>query len=314
MPRAVGGPRLPYADLPAAVRAWVETSLGAPVAEARTQLGGMSPGCAVRLRTARGGRGFLKAVATGHADGTANLFRREIDVLSVLPPAPFRAPLLASYDDGEWVGMLLTDIEGRFPDLSAPGTADAAAVWRAVTAQSIELTPPSVRLPDLGSVAQTAQRYLEVWQSEIVAAPRRYLPGWAVRQLPALVARVIDLPARLPSETLCHWDVREDNLLVRADGSVVIVDWGMARPGPAWGDRFVLAVSWADTPGFDEVMLGWPGEPPPGTVTDLLLLIGGRLSWLAAQPGPPGLPTFTAFTRDMSRLLLSAAQRRLVTD
>lgn len=312
MLRAVGTARLPYADLPPDIRAWVEDSLRSSVLSAATQIGGMSPGCAVRLRTATGQRAFLKAVRSTTNEGTVALFRHEIDVLTVLPPADYRAPLLASYDDGEWVALLLADVDGRFPDLGDP--VDAAAVWEAVTAQSLELTPPPASLPDVGSVAATAERHLATWRVEIEPDPERYLPAWAVRRVPSLSAAVEDLPARLPSESLCHWDVREDNLLVRPDGSVVIVDWGQARLGPAWSDRFVLAVSWASSSRFDEVLIGWAGAPDPQLVTDLLVLVGGRLSWLAAQPAPAGLPTFPALTATVADALLSAARRRLAAD
>jgi aminoglycoside phosphotransferase (APT) family kinase protein len=53
--------------------------------------------------------------------------------------------------------------------------------------------------------------------------------------------RVRALPHQLPATTLCHFDIRDDNLLVREDGQAVVVDWGMARLGPAWTDLVLLA-------------------------------------------------------------------------
>ncbi len=65
----------------------------------------------------------------------------------------------------------------------------------------------------------------------------------------------------------------------------------MARLGPRWADRFSLAVQWGASPYFDQVMTGWPEAPDADLITDLLVLIGGRLAWLAAQPARLGLPT-----------------------
>ena len=308
MPRAFGV-RREFADVPAAVRAWVEAALGAQVVEAETQVGGLSPGGAARLRTAAGERAFVKAVGASLSDGTADLFRHEVVVLSALPDVPYRTRLRSSYDDGDWVGLLLDDVDGRFPDLSDAG--EAAAVWDTVSIQSAELLPPPTDLVGIGSLAQTAHRMVATWQAAIVAAPETYLPSWAVRRLPELLKRIVDLPDRLPSESLCHWDLREDNLLLRPDGSVVILDWGMARLGPCWADRFSVAVQWAALPYFDEVMTGWPWAPEADLITDLMVLIGGRLAWLAVQPARLGLPTMPALTGAVSRDLLIGARRRL---
>ncbi|MBA3252306.1 MAG: phosphotransferase [Geodermatophilaceae bacterium] len=214
------------------MRVWVEDALGAPVVEAETQVGGMSPGCAARLCTAAGARAFVKATGARLSDGTAELFRREIAVLSALPDVPYRTRLRSSYDD-DWVALLLDDIEGRFPDLT--DAADAAAVWDTVTVQSAELCPPPSALTDLPSLAETARRMVTTWRDAIVPSPERYLPLWAVSRVPELLDRIVDLPDQLPSESLSHWDLREDNMLLRPDGSVVILDWGWpgcVRAGP----------------------------------------------------------------------------------
>ena len=79
-PRAVGV-RAAYAAVPPPVRAWVDSTLGSPVVEAREQVGGMSPGCATRLTCADGTRAFVKAVGAELNPDTPGLFRREVGVL-----------------------------------------------------------------------------------------------------------------------------------------------------------------------------------------------------------------------------------------
>lgn len=303
-PRAVGL-RLPYEQVPAGVRRWVEIELGSPVVEARTQLGGMSPGCAARLRQGDGRRAFVKAVGVDLNPDTPDLFRYEIGVLRHLGPAPYRAGVVATYDDGRWVGLLLEDVDGRHPDLAT--MSDAEAVWATVMAQANELTPPPPGATAL-RLADTVQRWCVSWDR--ISAGSDCLPHWADEHLDVLRGRVRSLSDRLPVEALCHWDIRDDNLLVRIDGSVVVVDWGMSRLGPRWGDLFALSLEWAETPEFDRRIA--LTEADTGTVTDLLLGLGGHLAFRATEPAPTGLPTLrAAFQRREAARFLAGAGRRL---
>ena len=109
--------RTPYAEMPTALRAWVDQQLGRPVAgddpshrrhePRRGSHGG---------RKADGSRAFVKAVSADINPDTPTHFRHEITVLSALGPAPYRANLLGSYDDGHWVAMMLEDVDGDHPD------------------------------------------------------------------------------------------------------------------------------------------------------------------------------------------------------
>ncbi|WP_116949302.1 aminoglycoside phosphotransferase family protein [Jiangella endophytica] len=289
------------------MRDWVEASLGSPVVTTNEQSGGMSPGCATRLVTAGGRTAFVKAVGTSPSPGTPGLFRRETDVLRSLPPAPYRPALLAGYDDGDWVALLLEDVDGRPPDLADPHGADATAVRELVERQARELTPspPALtnrRLPDM------AERWRERW-AELAGTPEHVLPPWLTGHGAQLSSRVATLPERLAVESLCHWDVREDNLLVRPDGAPVIVDWGMSCLGPSWGDAFMLALTWVDTPAFDELMARWPVDPD--IVTDLLLAFAGSQAWRGAQPMKPGLPTLADYCRAEAARGFIGVRRRL---
>lgn len=292
------------------MRAWVAASLGSPVVTTREQSGGMSPGCATRLVTAAGTTAFVKATGAAQNARTLDLFRREVEVLTALralPPVPYRPALLDVYDDGDWVALLLADVDGRAPDLADPGGADANAVRDLVERQARELTPsPPVprerRMPDMA----------EIWRgrwADLAGAPDGILPPWTAGRIRDLYRRVATVPARLTDETLCHWDVREDNLLIRPDGAAVIVDWGMACLGPSWGDAFMLALTWVDTPAFDSLTAALPADPE--VVTDLLLTIAGSQAWRGAQPAPPGMPTFPGYCRAEAARAFAGVFRRL---
>ncbi|MGH3496674.1 MAG: hypothetical protein ACRDP1_04330 [Nocardioidaceae bacterium] len=306
LPRAAGL-RLPYQQLPAHVRRWVESALGAPVVQATTQAGGMSPGCAARLVLADGRRAFVKAVGDALNPVTPSLFRHEIEVLSHLGRVEYRPAVLDSYDDGRWVGLLFEDVEGTYPDLRLDSVADA--VWEAVATQSRELTPAPTGL-DIPTLVDQADRWNELGWVPLMSNPGAYLPAALAGKADQLAERVGAVGNRVDVSSLCNWDIRNDNLLQRPDGSIVIVDWGMARLGPGWGDLLALSLEWAETPVFDDRMAAVV-DADPAVVTDLLLGLGGMLAYRATLPAPVGLPSLNEFRRTESARFLAAATRRL---
>jgi serine/threonine protein kinase len=161
------------------------------------------------------------------------------------------------------------------------------------------------------ALAVTAQRWATRW-AEVSHAPRRFLPAWAADRIDELVARVVTLPDQLPEEALCHFDVPDDNLLIRPNGQALIFDWGMARRGPSWTDHVLLA---AQSPTADQAQ-SWLGRWVPAeaqdTVTSLLVAFAGSQAWNAHQPPKPGLPSLPAFTRDDAQRLFAIARLRLV--
>jgi hypothetical protein len=91
MPPATGARRIPWAEVPAEVRASIERLLGGKVVGAVSQPGGFSAGLAARLRLADGGRAFVKAASSAVTPGVARFHRREIAISRRLPagvPAP----------------------------------------------------------------------------------------------------------------------------------------------------------------------------------------------------------------------------------
>jgi hypothetical protein len=63
---------------------------------------------------------FVKAIATSRHASTADLHRYEGQALLAIPSGPALPRVYATYDDGDWVGLLLEDIEGGHP---VPGLA-----------------------------------------------------------------------------------------------------------------------------------------------------------------------------------------------
>ncbi len=207
----LAGVRMPYAELPGLVRAFVEAELGAAVVEVVPRTGGMSPAVAATVRAANGRTAFVKAVGSEIHPETPAHFRHERAVLQTLPPAPYRAGLQAAYDDGDWVALLLDDVDGRHPDWD--DASDRAAVLEVVHQQSHELTPPLPHLPTVSN-REGLQKHLAradaAAEVELAA-----LPAWARSDLGALLDLAGLTLEHHRDESFCHWDIRHDNILIR---------------------------------------------------------------------------------------------------
>jgi hypothetical protein len=301
----------------------VESTLGAPVVEAREQVGGMSPGCATRLVCADGTRAFLKAVGTELNPHTPVLFRREVMALELLGHHPLWAGLLAAYDDAGWVALLLEDVEGAHPDLSVDAEMDRLLRQTDELSAEMNTRVPSLPPPaaagdepafyragptDFGSVVRGWVGALEC----LGDLPSGLLPRWVLDRVDTLGAGVARL-ADEPMDSVAHVDIRNDNLVQRPGGELVFVDWGAFGRGPAWLDPLVARLERVDTPWFDESVDSSPALRAAGdeVVTSWLVGMGTFLAWRAHTATDVNLPTLAAFRRTESRRFLTAAGRRL---
>ena len=308
-PRAVGV-RLPYAAVPDAVRTWVEDRLGSPVVATAEQVGGMSPGCATRLVCADGTRAFVKAVGDELNPDTSGLFRREAGVLAHLGEHELWARMLASYDDGAWVALLVEDVEGRHPDFSDPDEVDAvlAATDRLTELLGGQEVPASV---DLVDVAVRLTKWADCLTTLPDAPASVPVPDW-LRDGAEDWAAVLREEAARPMTQLVHWDVRVDNLLRRPSGEVVFVDWGTAARGPAWADPLLARMERMDEPWFDTSLASSPAllEAGDELVTAFLAGFGAHLAVRSVVAVDVNLPTLKDFRIRESRRMLEAVARR----
>ena len=308
-PRAVGV-RLPYAAVPAVVHAWVEQELGSPVVGTVEQVGGMSPGCATRLTCADGTRAFVKAVGAELNPDTPGLFRREAAVLAHLGEHALWARMLASYDDGDWVALLIEDVEGRHPDFT--DAAELEAVLDGVDRLSEVLQERDV--PSSVALVDVAHRF-RVWSESLATlaeAPEATpVPAW-LRADPEGWAGVLREQAALPMPHVVHWDIRVDNLLRRPSGEVVFVDWGTAARGPAWADPLLARLERVDEPWFDASTASSPALTEAGdeVVTAFLAGFGAHLAVRSVVAVDVNLPTLNDFRIQESRRMLEAVARR----
>ncbi|MFE9204662.1 phosphotransferase family protein [Micromonospora sp. NPDC007230] len=303
--------RIHWTDLPDRVRAAVEAILGDRVVEAVSQSGGFSPGTADRVRTAGGRRAFVKAVSPAQNDRSPGLHRAEALIAAALPPAAPAPRLLGSYDDGDWVALVFTDVAGRHP-VTPWAAGELTAVLSTLETMAAALTPASVAVAPTAA-AQLAPDFAG-WR-RIAADPPTDLDPWARARLPELCAAADRGLAALTGETLCHLDIRADNLLIGPDGRVSVVDWPWACRGPVWLDSLMILVNVQVYGGHDpEALLRdlpLAAGVDPADLTGVLAGFTGFFLDGARLPPPPGIPTVRAFQRAQGDALLRWLTRRL---
>ncbi|BBH66450.1 hypothetical protein ACTI_31350 [Actinoplanes sp. OR16] len=301
---AASGVRIGWADLPGDIRARIEATLESPVVEAVSQSGGFSPGTADRVRTEKG-RAFVKAVSPAINAASATMARREARITAALPADAPVPRFIDFFDTGDWVVLILEDIAGAHPRTPwLKHEIDAAAAALADLAQA--LTPaPALDLP---RVTDHVADDFRCWD-KVAAAPPDDLDPWLVDHLDALrAASAHGLAAISEGDTLAHCDVRADNLLVRPDGRVMIVDWPWGSIGPAWLDTVMLAMN----------VLVHGGDPDgllrgidPAAVTGVVAGFTGYFHHRSRMPPPPGLPTVRAFQRFQGDALVPWLRTRI---
>lgn len=303
------GPRLAYSALPDEVREWVDATIGSPVVGAQNQIGGFSPGVAARVRTAHGARAFVKAVGVVLNPETPALLRAEIEVLQALGPSPLRPTLLASYDDGDWVALVLEDIEGQCPAL--PWRAgDLARVGEALEQLAATHTPsPWPAAPSLGA---RLPRMFSGW-SQLAVAPPQDLGLWQRTHLDELVelAAWTAVEAGV-GDTCVHLDVRSDNILVTPT-RVVFVDWNWAAIGPDWFDTVCLALEVRAAGGDAEGFLAAHPRTQatdPAPITGVIASLAGMFEERSRAPAPPGLPRLRPFQARYADAVVAWARER----
>ena len=224
--------RLTWPHLPQHVRALVEQHCGSPVVDAVSQGGGFTPGFASVLTCADGSKHFVKAASAKAQRMFADSYREEARKLRALPTS-VPAPRLLWVEDGDWVVLETEYVEARPPRRPwRPADLDAALDALEVVAR--ELTPAPDGL-HLDTFAEELADWPAYWDH--VAATRPDLPHLA--EAAALAA---GFAAVTRGETVVHIDVRDDNTLLRPDGTAVFCDWNWPVEGAAWLDSLFLLI------------------------------------------------------------------------
>ncbi|WP_340697316.1 phosphotransferase family protein [Cellulosimicrobium funkei] len=302
-----------WPDLPAAVRAAVETRLGAGVSGWTSHDGGYSQGLASTLRTDAGDV-FVKAVGPEHPF-TADLYRLEARTASALPagtPAPALRWVLDDNLDGAgtWVALAFDAVPGRA--VATPWRDDELAAVADLARRIGEVEVPADS--PLPRFADTVE-----WREWEDLADRRpaglgtYDP-WVADRLDRLAVLASAWPEATAGDHLVHGDLRGDNTVL-VDRAAVAVDWPCAARGAAFCDAVGMlpAVQVEGGPPPEEVLRRHPlpRDVEPDAVTSYLAALTGYFLKSSLDPAPPGIPHLRAFQRAQAEVGVAWLRHRL---
>ncbi|MCR1782330.1 phosphotransferase [Nocardioides carbamazepini] len=273
--------RLAWSHLPPLVRRAVEQRLGTPVVEAVSQDGGFTPGFASVLTGTDGTRVFVKAASIKAQRVFADAYREEARKLAALPAGVPAPALLWTEEVADWFLLATEYVDARAPH--RPWRAeDLAAASAMAVAMAGVLTPAPAALD---SAVEEFASWPALWDR--IAHPR-------AAEIRALADRYAEVVA---GDTLVHTDIRDDNILVRPDGTALLCDWNWPIVGAAWLDSLLLLVGpRGDGLDVDAHIADHPllATVPAEDVDVFLALILGYFTTCADQPVPPTSPHLRA--------------------
>lgn len=282
--------RLEWPMLPPPLRDLIERRCGSPVIAAHTRNRGFTPGFASVLECEDGTRHFVKAASLRAQGPFAAAYREEARKLEALPEGVPAPRLLWSYD-GEWVALGIDHVEGRHP--IRPWTAgDLDACLDALETVADRLTPAPEDLT-LDPAAAEFAPFLSHWDH--VRATQPDLPHLA--EAIALAERYAGV---MTGDTVVHTDVRDDNVLLDADGRAWFFDWNWPVVGAAWLDSlFMLIGPRGDGLDVESVIAERPllREVPAESIDVVISLVTAYFLKSADDPVPATSP----FIRDHQR-------------
>lgn len=301
-PPSASGVRQQWTDMPQKIRDQIEAYLGSSVVNTVTQVGGFSPGVAVRLYTADDRCFFLKALGTDINPTSVIFHRKEIRINQHLPENSFAPDLLWSLndtEDTEWAVLLFDNVEGENP--ATPwNESDLQRVMVAMNQLSDTLTPSPIT-EGMPSASDYFSQRINGWQriqSGEAFVKVDQLDDWSKRNLDKLCELEKQAPSAVAGDTLVHFDIRADNIVI-TDDEVYFVDWPHASIGAKWLDTVLFApsvVMQSDLSAEDLLQLHSAcREADPDAITAAVASVAGMLTYNSFLPSPAGLPTLRAF-------------------
>jgi len=230
-------------QLPIAVQEEVETAAGSAVVGSASAGTGFTPGFASRLDLADGARLFVKAASTAddalHGWPISGAYREEARKLPLLSSGIGSPALLwvrnLVVGEERWVVLGFAYVNGRPP--RRPWRRDQLDL---VLAKFAETAPALAQVPvelELEPLADHLLARLD-WRLQRLRA-RDGDSGW-LRTVERLCADGYDL---LGGNSVVHMDLRDDNVLIGANGQVWFVDWNWPVIGAAWVDVICVLLS-----------------------------------------------------------------------
>jgi hypothetical protein len=303
--------RTGWSDLPPEIHREVSRLLGGDIVEAVSQSAGFSPGSADRVRTEAGRRAFVKAVSRHRNPDSIGMHRRELTVMRSLP-STVRAPrLLGSFDNGEWVALVLEDVSGRHPGSATDGS-DVLAVLAAVESLPLARGAEMPALPEASD--ELADDFAGLSQLRAEGATND-LPSWVQQNLVSLEAFANHGSTAVLGDYLVHLDCRADNILIDDSGNAWIVDWPWAAIGAHWLDGLTYLLDArlrGERVDAEAILREHPlfAGVPRADIDAVLAGLMGLFFERSRLPAPQSMPTLRRFQLDQAMAAMAWLQER----
>lgn len=303
--------RLRWADFPDSLRCRLEEILEGPAQGTSSCVGGFSSSSAEIIRSSADRSLFVKAVREQDNPASIRLNRSEAAALAHIPGAAPVPQLVTAFDHQDWFVLVTEVAPGSLPEQPwRPEQLDS--VLTALDTLQTAATPCPV--PDLPTVGESLGPDM-LGFDRIAEAPPTDLDPWIVQHLDTLRAAACRGIGALDGESLCHSDVRGDNVLITDGGAVSLVDWAWASRGSPVADALQLLSSVEDPHGTllvnerVDAVLEHHGLPY-SLGTDVLVGILGFFVDAARLPVDPRLPLLGPHRRARRDSLLPLVEER----
>ena len=227
-----------WSDLPVSVRSRVQDRLGSEVVSAvvpgqRLHTRGSPPGCGWPTAA-----GFSSRPPSSEFSWMLACYRDEA-VKSRSDPRGRACPRVRLVidepaDGREWLVLVFDDIDGHPPDrpwrLARRGSALRTAT---VLSQALTPAPAGDEWAEVLDELPGGSTYL----ADDRPSARMGRPYRRTRR------PLRPQPGPAGGQTLAHLDLRDDNLIIDADGTAWVCDWNFPALGPLWLDAVCLAIS-----------------------------------------------------------------------
>ncbi|MFT4229383.1 MAG: phosphotransferase [Microbacterium sp.] len=309
--------RIQWEEVDARLRAETERMLGSTVVEAASQPGGFSPGSADRVLLADGRRVFVKTGSTADNPDIVQFHRREAEIAARLDRSLPVPSFVGVVDLKDRIALALEDVAGRAP--TTPWRSEELLATLDAFATIGRTRAPEIAA--LGDMRNAGATYGAGWSRlanelpELPALPDD-LGEWVTANRTVLTRRGAEMADASAGDRLVHLDARADNILIRPDGSVTVVDWPWAARGAGWIDALALLfnVRVSDaTADVEAIVQEHPVfEAMPAEHADSVLAgFAGHFLFVSQGPPVPGIPTLRAFQFEQSVAILRWLRERL---
>lgn len=312
-------PKPEWSHVPEDVKQTLAARLGSPIINAGIAWGGYTPSASYLVGLADGRRVFLKGTHPEQNSHGVAAFHTEQGIYENYPLLKEVAPAyLGSVSQNGWNFMALEAIEKGEPVLPW-NAAKLDSVFSALN-RLAALVP--AQLPELGSVMNGHAGWNDLIRDEVELAKLYQLfenpdaaREWFSQALPLFASHELRMRELGGRQQPLHVDLRSDNILMRADGRAVLLDWPNLCRGPVVYDicyfiNSVVVDGYGDHEGIiaaAETVLGESFAQADWKIS--AAHISGYLALSCIRPEVPALPRLRGFQKKQFQVMLPWLRR-----